>query len=451
MLLGACRLNRCILITVLGLSALASLVSCGGSGGSGLGQTHLVNRVLAAQGVTATQTFGGLVIVNGQNDTLARAQSLGAGFSPGLMAITPSRNIVVAFDATSNSVYALDTTKESPVGNVQLQGATSSMVLPTTNAIAYAAVPTAAVIGYSFVGAVDVMNFTTGGTVTTIAVPNAQTVVSNSDGTQLLVFSNDSDNVTVLSPATASPPVDISCLSAPNTVCTILSGSQFSRPVYAVISGSTAYVLNCGLQCGGTQPASVAVLDLGSLTVTNNIQVDAATMGLVSGTTLYVAGTPPSSVNNACTGQMWGNPPQPTAATTCGRLDIIDLNSLTAAPGIVITDGYHDQIDLSANGQLFIGSRHCSNIGNVNYPSGEVRGCLSIYNTTTGAVVVPPTNGDVNGLQSFTTRNVEYVSEDGSLWVYDTTRDTLLINDFVPAGALPIVGYVGGVKAIDFF
>jgi len=447
-------LKRSILVLVLGLSAAASLLSCGGSGGSSLSllPTHLVDRVLAAQGVSATLTFGALIVVNGQYDTLTRTQPLSAGSSPGLMAITPSRNIVIAFDANSNNVYAFDTAKNTPVGSVQLQGATSSMVLPTSNAVGFAAVPTAAVIGYSFVGAVDVMDFTTGGTVTTIAVINAQTVVSNSGGTQLLVFSNDSDNVTVLSPAAASPPVDTSCLaSTPNTVCTILSGSQFSRPVNAVISGSTAYILNCGLQCGGTQPASVAVLDLASLTVTNTIAVDAATIGVVNGSTLYVAGTPPSPANNACTGQTWGNPPQPTAATTCGRLDVVDLNSMTAAPGIVITDGYHGQMDLSPNGQLFIGSTNCTNIGNVNFPSGEVRGCLSIYNTTTGAVVVPPNNGDVNGFQSFTTRNIEYVSEDGALWVYDTTRDILLINDFVPAGSVPIVGYVGSVKSIDFF
>ena len=45
--------------------------------------------------------------------------------------------------------------------------------------------------------------------------------------------------------------------------------------------------------------------------------------------------------------------------------------------------------------------------------------------------------------QSFTTRNIEYVAEGGSLRVYDTTRDILLINDFVPQGTINIVGYVG--------
>jgi hypothetical protein len=57
----------------------------------------------------------------------------------------------------------------------------------------------------------------------------------------------------------------------------------------------------------------------------------------------------------------------------------------------------------------------------------------------------------VNGLQGFTTRSVEYVAEGGNLRVYDTTRDVLLINDFLPQGNINIVGYVGDIKAIDFF
>ena len=46
---------------------------------------------------------------------------------------------------------------------------------------------------------------------------------------------------------------------------------------------------------------------------------------------------------------------------------------------------------------------------------------------------------------------VETVAEGGNLRVYDTTKDILLINDYVPEGSINIVGYVGDVKAIDFF
>ena len=438
MLLGACRLKKHILVLVVGLSISISLISCSSSSSNAI----LPDRVLASQSVTTPQNFGGLVIINGEYDTIARAAPLPAGSQPGLMAISPSRNIVAAFDASSNTVYAISTPKQTSIGNAHLAGPTTSMTIPTSSALGYAAVPSATVNGSAVLGSVAVMNFSQG-SVSQIAVGNAQTVVSNSNGTQLLVFSNDSDAVTVLSPTTAVPPVDTSCYNnPPNAVCTIVPG--FSRPVFAVVSGTTAYIMNCGFQCGGTQAPSVAVFDLNSLSVTSTIPVDAATMALLSvdGSTLYVAGTP--TTNNGCA-------PQTTAATICGRLDVVNLGSGTVTATAVITDGYHDRMDMTSNGQLFIGSYDCTNIGNVNSPNGEVRGCLSIYHTTDGSVLIPPDNGNVNGLQGFTGRTVEYVAQGGNLRVYDITKDILLINDYLPEGNINIVGYVGDVKAIDNF
>ena len=451
--LGACRLKKRILVLVLGLWAGLNFISCGGAAKTGP-PSGLTERVLASQGVSTAVTFPGLMMINGENDTLPRVSPISAGSSPGLMVLSPGRNLVASFDASTDTVYGIDTSKESAIGSVRLPGPTISIAVPTADPAAYAAVPTATVNGFTFQGAVESMNFSTG-SLLTIAIPSAQTVFSNSTGTQLLVFSADSDLVYVVLPGSASPPVDTSCLpgSLNPTVCTIVQDSRFSRPVFAIESGSTAYILNCGFQCGGTvngQPAppSVAIFDLASLTITQTIPVDAATMAFLSGSTLYVAGTPtiPGTLtNNLCPAS------QKTAATNCGMLDIVDLGSAQVTSSIAITDGFHDRMDMTSNGQLFIGSYGCSNIGNVNNPSGEVRGCLSIYHTADGSLVVPPDNGDVTGLQGFTSRYVEYVAEDGNLRVYDTTQDILLINDFVPQGSISIVGNVVDVKAIDFF
>ena len=437
-------MKRQLLVLMIAVWASLSFISCGGKYNPNSGTTssnHLPERVLASQGVTTSQIFGGLVLINGQNDTLPRVAPLSTGSNPGLIAISPTRNVVVTFDSSSNTVFAVDTVGQSNIGNVHISGPTTSIVVPLANPTAYAAIPSATVNGFNVLGAVEAMNFSTS-SLTAIAVSQAQTVVANSSGTQLLVFSNDSDSVTVLDPLTAVPPVDTSCYNnPPNAVCTIVPG--FDRPVTAIVNGNTAYVLNCGPQCGGTQ-ASVMVFDLGTLTITNTIPVDAATTALLSGSTLYVAGTSPSPANNTCA-------PQTTAATICGRLDIVDLSSGTVTGSAVITDGYHMHMDLTANGQLFVGSLRCTNIGNVNFPSGEVRGCLSIYKLADGSVLIPPDNGDVNGLQGFTTRTVEYVAEGGALRVYDLNRDILLINDDLPQGNINIVGHVGDVKAIDFF
>jgi hypothetical protein len=259
--------------------------------------------------------------------------------------------------------------------------------------------------------------------------------VASPDGTQLLVFSGDpqtTHELTVMSPLLVN--------TGSQTTTTV---TGFDSPVYAVFSAdsSTAYILNCGAECAGTQ-ASIQTLDMATLTVGPVVPVDGATIGFLNGSTLYVAGN--SLTNSACTGQT-------TAAATCGRLDSIDLGSMTVAGTAVITDGYHDRIDLSNNAQLFIGSYGCTNVGNVGNPQGEVRGCLSIFNTTTGTVVIPPDNGDVTGLQSFTTRDVEYVAQGGNLRVYDTLIDALLENTINPTGTITTIGKIIDVKAIDFF
>jgi hypothetical protein len=376
------------------------------------------------------------LIVNGANDTLGRG-GISAGSSPGLMAISPDRKTVLSFDSVSNNVEVVNDTTETAAGSIQLPGPTTSMAVLATS-FAYAAVP-GAILNGSAPGAVVVMNLNAGGITATIGVPKAQTVIASPDGTQILVFSNDSDALTVVYPLlvnTGSP------------VTATVTG--FDRPVYGVFSsdGSTAYILNCGPECAsGTASASVQTLDMATLTLVGTpVPVDGATVGWLTGSTLFVAGNSPS--NNLCTGQT-------TLALTCGRLDLINLGSMAVIATVVITDGYHDRIDMSSDGQLFVGSHGCTTIGNVNNPQGgEVRGCLSIFDTTTTgniSAVIPPDNGDVTGFQSFTSRHAEYVAEGGNLRVYDTTKDILLVDSFISTGTVTITGKVIDVKAIDFF
>ena len=423
-------MKKSVLLPAALVVASFSFVSCAGSYSS-----TLTTRVLASQSVASPTAAPGLVLIDGQNDTLVRG-GISAGNSPGLMTLTPDRTILLAFDSVTNNVEVVNAARGSLAGSIPLAGPTTSMVALASNS-GYAAVPAAPMIG-SPAGAVEVLNLSGGGITATIGIPSAQTVVSSPDGTHLLVFSNDSNALTVVFPL---------LVNTGNPVTATVPG--FDRPVYGVFSsdGSTAYILNCGPECaGGTASASVQALDMTTLALVGApVAVDGATIGWLSGSTLYVAGT--STTNNLCTGQA-------TAATTCGRLDTVDIGSMTVTGSAVITNGYHNRIDMSINGQLFIGALTCTDVGNVNNPQGEVRGCLSIYNTTNGAVVIPPDNGDVTGLQSFTTRDVVYVAEGGNLRVYDTLTDSLLVestNNITETGTIIITGYIIDVKAIDFF
>jgi hypothetical protein len=435
--LGALGLNKSVLLFVL-VAASFTFVGCGGKARTGTPPSGLAARVFASQSVSGPAAGAGLVIINGEYDILARTAGVSAGSAPGLMAISPNRATVLVLDTSINSVNVVNTQKETLTGAISLGGSTTSMVALDTG-FGYLAVPSAPLVGGS-PGAVEVVSLVTGATIATIAVPSAQTVVASPDGTLLLVFSADSDTVTVIYPL---------LVNTNNPATATVAGCAGCRPVYALFSsdGSTAYILNCGVQCGGAQagvgtPASVQSLNTSSLSLGTAVPVDAATIGLISGSTLYVAGTSPT--NNACTGET-------TAATTCGRLDTVDLGTMTVTSSVVITDGYHDRIDISANGQLFIGSHTCTTIGNVNAAVGEVRGCLSIFNTTNGQVVIPPDNGDVTGLQGFTTRYAEYVAEGGNLRVYDTTKDSLLLNSYITTGTIVVTGQIIDVKAVDFF
>ncbi len=408
-----------------------SLISCYKGSYVPKPPSGLYDRVLASQDVSSLTSGGGLVIINGQTDVLPRVSPITVGNSPGLMALSPTKATLLAFDSSSNRVAIVNTKAEAVTRVVQLPGPTTSMVIASTETLGYAAVPAAPLNGAP-IGAVEMMDLTVGAITATIDVPNVQTVVSDESGAQILAFSADSDAVTIVSPLN---------LNTSLPVTTTVPG--FDRPVYGFFSsdGTVAYILNCGAECRGVQ-ASVQILNLGPTPFAGaSLPVDGATVGLISGSTLFVAGTSPT--NNACTGET-------TAATVCGRLDIVDLGALAVTGSAVITDGYHSIMSLSANGQLFIGGHTCTNVGHVNNPQGEVRGCLSIFDTTNSQVVIPPDNGDVTDLQSFTSRDVEYVAEGGNLRVYDTTIDSLLLNSHV-SGTIAIVGQVIGVKAIDFF
>jgi hypothetical protein len=118
---------------------------------------------------------------------------------------------------------------------------------------------------------------------------------------------------------------------------------------------------------------------------------------------------------------------------------------MTVTATATITDGYHNHIEMGANNRLFIGARTCTNIKAPSSGStpGEIRGCLSILNTSTSTVVVPPLQGDVTGIQPINRRNVVYVIQNGELGIYDTTTDKLQTTQ------VDIIGQAVDVKEVD--
>ena len=511
---GVPGLRKILILLLFLLPASLTLLSCGGYGSSGGSQTSgLKNRAFISNNVSAGSEAAGVYIVDAQNDVRGAASPISAGNNPGMMVLTPNQAQTLVFSgsgtqSSDNQFSIINNASEQNAAHVSLPGSTESFVVSPDSSTAYVAVPTGPVTGQSGEGIVDVIALSSGvvtasiscppynpNTANPVCVPNPvpqppQSVCNvrpaecggfnapyrflsvGNTGTRILAFSEGADSianeVAVITPSsvgTANPVVTF--------VDGVAAGHPFDHPIWAFFNSgdTTAYVVNCGPECGGIQ-ASVQTIDLTTNppTVGQAVSVPAATVALVqNSSTMYLAGTPYTNgvPSQTCAGET-------TAAPTCGVLTIFNLSTMSViqppvqppycAAGqqcpIIITDGYHNHLSLGANGQLFIGARTCSEvIPPVPPPPGaEIRGCLSIYNTQTSAVVIPPATGDVTGIQPIATRDVVYVIQGqnvqgGTLYIYDTTTDALEFNPNDPNNPGQISGLVGeffDVKAVDF-
>jgi hypothetical protein len=443
MLFGVPGLRKTSVAIAFLIVAGLAIVSCGGSNSSS--NQHKVSG-LKYRAFVSNPLFGGvgfnspvLNIVDALQDLLSPSTIglLGTVTQPGLMVVSADLSRTMVFSPTGNVVALIDNTTEAlatitgstaSLPTITLPGTTESLFLAKDNVTAYAAVPSAPVMGQP-AGAVVAMNFGTGAITATIPVPAAHYLVGSPDGNHLLVFSDNSDNVTVITTAL------IGTSSDPRQPVGGIGG--FHRPVWGIFTDNTnAYIFNCGAECGGTAASmtpGINTFSIGDSAPGALTALSAATYGVLDGNNLYVAGTPPRTPCGAG-----------TAAATCGTLNIVDASSMKVTKGpIIITDGYHNRMQMGANGQLFIGARSCTSI---NVLGGEVRGCLSIFNTTKSTVVIPPQIGDATGIEPIAGRTVVYVCQGGVFFIYDTTTDQLLVQ---PNGNIDIVGQSYDVKLVD--
>jgi WD40 repeat protein len=428
-----------------------TLVSCGtysAPSGNPTGQSGLKFRAFVSNPLRpiTTGTAPVLEIIDAAKDVFQGfvVAMPGSSPQPGLMAVSPNKKLTLVSSASNNAIAVVTNANESAVGAIALPGPTESMLVGIDNSTGYAAVRNAAVLGQPTQGAVEVLNLSAGTISATVGVPSAHYIVASHNGNRILAFGDNQNTVTIIAPSLVGTSTDPRTIVCPDgkpqpdlSLCPATLNPVFDHPVWGVFSSddTTAYILNCGPECGNGTSAGVTVLDMNTNTAGAPLAVDAATIGLLSGTTLYVAGTPK---NLACTSG--------TAAPTCGTLDVVDLGSMTVTSSAEITDGHHTHMEMGANGQLFIGALTCSNVHLAPSGSnpGETRGCLSIFNTTNSKVVVSTDNGDVTGIQPIAHRSVVYVVEDGELRIYDTSTDKL------QSTQIDLIGQAIDVKVVDF-
>ncbi|HEY1524656.1 MAG TPA: hypothetical protein VGH51_00335 [Candidatus Angelobacter sp.] len=283
-------------------------------------------------------------------------------------------------------------------------------------------------------GFVQSVNTTNGVANPVIRIGNARRLALSPKGTKLLVFP---DPQTQVAPDTSTFfVVD----TASGGVTTITDAVHLDEPFTAVFNGSEtqAFVLNCGPECGGTA-ASVVSVDFTN-PVPNfsaTLAVPGATVGLLNGSNLYVAGTaaPATGPGLAC------------PLSRCGALTVINVTAFTAGAPIPITDGDHEKMAF-ANNRLYVGALGCT--VDPGSTTNSVRGCLSIFNTSSPGTKFPEEssfrqNFDVTGLQPISGRSVIYIVQGAELDIFDTNTDALAAG----VTQLDVVGKAFDVVLID--
>jgi hypothetical protein len=203
------------------------------------------------------------------------------------------------------------------------------------------------------------------------------------------------------------------------------ANASFDHPVRAVFSpdGTTAYVINCGPECGGTTsslttiPITASSLNSGSygasgiaLVAQSNIPIpNGATNAIFNGDTLYVAG------------QQY----QASSGLFEGYLTVLNTPSGTIAGTYPIADGLHNKMVFGDDNTLWIGSSSCDQ--GVRYQQAQAGadiqfGCITMFNTSNGSVTVGPFQGDGTGIAAVTGLHKVYTTEGGQVYIYSTTN-----------------------------
>lgn len=396
-----------------------AVAGCGSSSSSTSNQpkpTGLKKRVLLSNEASNTVN-----LLDAQKDTFT-TKNLGVT-SPTKMVTGGGKTIVM--DGTASTIAIIDNATEAvtfaaPIGDLPFD-----IAITPDGKNAWAAMR-----DFGFVQSVDT---STGFATPVIRIGNARRLVMSPKGTKLLVFPDPQGQV---------PPNTHTFFvidTASGAVQSITDALHLDQPFTAVFGANEtqAFVLNCGAECGGTA-SSVVSVDFTSPTTVFAPQAGpiavpgGATVGLLNGSNLYVAGTalPVTGPGPAC------------PISRCGVLTTINTTTLTAGASVPITDGDHEKMAF-ANNRVYVGAIGCT--VDTGTAANTVRGCLSIFNTGSSATTFPTEssfrqNFDVTGLQPISGRTVIYVVQGGELDIFDTNTDA-------PATGITQLDVVG--KAID--
>ena len=445
--------------------------------------SKLANRVMI--GVSVNGSSGSLQIVDALRDirsniedTIPSFQIAGysSGF-PGTIISFPSETRGYVYSNSDGSLTNINYSTEASSGSVgTFQSGSSAVAVPPTFTRYYGAEEAA--------GILEIVDNTTGSTFG-LNIPNVYKVAVNKGDTVALamvrnanviyrVFKlNENQYPTQQAAILATGSADCEPSLLP-VYCAVAVPATYDRPtgVYFSLDGTTAYVLNCGPECGGAT-ASVTLLQQGPLNnnvipssptqpspMIANVPVPGGvTTALSDGTTLYLAGQSHNVISSNGTTVGAVNP----LGLFAGYLTTMNQATNTITAAYSISDGSHSKLLFADNNTLWIGSQYCATGVRQNlFASGNTTqaanyNCLTMVvlggatltpkiipavnqpGTGTAAVTVPYPNQDDNqyyygsltGICWVQTFNKVYTAYGGQVHVFSTVDGSEINNQYV--------------------
>ncbi len=461
----------------LALCALAALVTAGVLSGCGnnfyfagrvLPPSGIANRVLIAIQNPSAFSKGALEIVDAYYDIRQSYNDRVPGFSiagysgsePSTIQNMPEEQLGAVYGSGDGSFTLVNYQKESNGGAIASLGTLSSSIFVTrSQTFVFAADQQA-----HFLNVVDKV----GGKAYSLGLPGVYRVSTNPGGSVALAFVQNSNyayyprklqgfETTAYSggPSTWPPnAVDCEPLNAPGMCLFQVADSshhpiQFDRPIKALWSadGSTAYVLNCGPECGGKQ-SSVVLLPTAPLILQSGQQSGSIP---TSPTTILTPGGASNGLVDSNTLYVYGEQPQPDGLFA-GFLTPVNLTNNTAGNAVSVSDaapGQPTKMVLADDNTLWLGGVRCEQ--GERYAKGEPYGCLTMYNTSTNsATLLEPFQGDLTGIAAVLTLHKVYVAEGGQVYIFSTVDGTAINNFYVTVtGTAYDVAYMDATTDAD--
>jgi len=223
----------------------------------------------------------------------------------------------------------------------------------------------------------------------------------------------------------------------------------FDRPVKAMFSadGNTAYVLNCGAECGGSTssitkvPAAPMIFlsgqHSGTLPTNSALHANCATTPNASSCTLAIPGGSSNALISTSTMYVVGQQLQADGLFT-GNLTLVSLaqtgsSTISASSPISISDGAPgapSRMMVADDNTLWIGMTKCNN--GERFKLGQPYGCLTMFNTSNNTVtMLEPYLGDLDGIAAVTGLHKVYVAQGGQVYIFHTTNGSSINNQYV--------------------